>query len=165
MPKPVITAINGPAAGAGIGLALLGDIVLADPAAHFTLAYTAIGMSPDVGATWLLPRLVGLRRAQELCLRNRRVKADEAERIGLITRVVESGTLAGEAAALADELAGAATTALGTTKRLLLDGLSAPIEQHLEAESRGISSQARSLDGREGIAAFVAKRQPQFKGS
>jgi 2-(1,2-epoxy-1,2-dihydrophenyl)acetyl-CoA isomerase len=97
MNKPLVTAINGPVAGAGIGLAIMGDIVLADPAAHFTLAYTAIGMSPDGGTTWLLPRLIGLRAAQELSLSNRRVKADEAASLGLVTRVAAEGALAEEA--------------------------------------------------------------------
>jgi 2-(1,2-epoxy-1,2-dihydrophenyl)acetyl-CoA isomerase len=164
MNKPVVTAINGPAAGAGIGLALLGDIALADPTAHFTLAYTGIGMSPDGGATWLLPRLIGLRRAQELSLRNRRVKADEAAAIGLVTRVTAEGALAGEALALAEELACSATSALGATRRLLLDGATASLEAQLEAESRAIAGQARTPEGKEGIAAFIGKRPPHFHG-
>lgn len=164
MPKPVFAAINGPVAGAGIGVALLGDIVLADPSAHFTLAYTGIGMSPDAGSTWLLPRLVGMRRAQELCLRNRRVGADEAAASGLITRVVGPGALEAESSKIARELAGGATSALGATRRLLLDGANASLESHLDAESRSIAAQARTADGREGIAAFLAKRPPQFTG-
>ncbi|WBO59909.1 enoyl-CoA hydratase/isomerase family protein [Acidocella sp. MX-AZ03] len=89
MGKPLVVAVNGPAAGAGLSLAMLGDIVIAAPAAHFTVAYTAIGLTPDLGASWLLPRLVGLRRAQELALTNRRVGAQEAAAIGLITRVAD----------------------------------------------------------------------------
>jgi 2-(1,2-epoxy-1,2-dihydrophenyl)acetyl-CoA isomerase len=165
MRKPVVTAINGPAAGAGIGLAVVGDIALADPRAHFTLAYTGIGMSPDGGATWLLPRLVGLRRAQELCLRNRRVAAEEAATIGLVTRVVPEGALADEAAALAQELAVSATSALGATRRLLLESGSAALEAQLDAESRAIAAQARTSEGKEGIAAFVGKRKPDFIGA
>lgn len=161
MDKPVVTAINGPAAGAGIGLALLGDIALAADAAHFTMAYTAIGLSPDGGATWLLPRLVGLRRAQELLLTNRRVKADEAERIGLVTRIVPADALAREAAELAGTLARGATSAFGATRRLLASSETA-IEAQMELESRAIANQARTPDGREGIAAFVAKRPPDF---
>jgi 2-(1,2-epoxy-1,2-dihydrophenyl)acetyl-CoA isomerase len=87
MAKSLVTVVNGPATGAGIGLAVLGDVALAARSAHFTLAHTAIGLSPDGGCTWLLPRLIGLRRAQELVLTNRRVGAQEAEKIGLITRV------------------------------------------------------------------------------
>ena len=162
MNKPLVTAVNGAAAGAGIGLAILGDIVLADPSAVFNLAYTGIGMSPDGGTTWLLPRLVGLRRAQELCLTNRRVKAEEAAEIGMITRVVEAGTLAAEADAMAQTLAHAATSALGATRKLLLESFSNPLETQMELESRTISAQARTWDGKEGIAAFIEKRKPRF---
>lgn len=162
MDKPVVTAINGPAAGAGIGLALIGDIALADPRAHFTLAYTGIGLSPDGGATWLLPRLIGLRRAQELCLRNRRVGAEEAEAIGMITRMVAEGALLDEANALAQELAASATSALGITRRLLLDSATTPLETQLDAESRGIAAMGGTTEGKEGIAAFLEKRTPDF---
>ena len=165
MDKPLVTAINGPAAGAGIGLALLGDIALVDPSAHFTLAYTAIGMSPDGGTSWLLPRMIGLRRAQELCLRNTRVKADEAAAMGLVTRISAEGALATEAHALAQELAASATSAIGATRRLLLDAQVVPFEAHLDAEARSIAGQARKPEGREGIAAFLAKRKPDFPGS
>ena len=162
MDKPVVTAINGPAAGAGIGLALIGDIALADPRAHFTLAYTGIGLSPDGGTTWLLPRLIGLRRAQELCLRNRRVGAEEAEAIGMITRIAPEGTLLDEANALAQDLASGATPALGVTRRLLLDSATTPLETQLDAESRGIAAMGRTAEGKEGIAAFLEKRKPDF---
>lgn len=162
MPKPVITAVNGPAAGAGVGLAILGDLVLADPAAHFTLAYTAIGLSPDGATSWLLPRVVGLRRAQQLCLQNPRISAEDAEQMGLISRVAAVGTLPEEAGALAYQLADAATPALGATRRLLIDGLAVPLEAHLEAEARSIAALARTPQAREGIAAFFAKRKPVF---
>lgn len=163
MDKPVVTAINGPVAGAGIGLAIIGDIALASPSASFTLAYTGIGLSPDGGSTWLLPRLVGLRRAQELCLRNRRVKAAEAAAIGMITSVVDNDVVT-EAQVIAQELAAAATPALGMTRRLLLDSMNTPLEAHLDAESRGIATLSRTADGKEGIAAFVEKRSPNFVG-
>lgn len=162
MNKPLVVAVNGPAAGAGFGLAILGDIVLADPAAHFTVAYTGIGMSPDGGTTWFLPRLVGMRRAQDLCLRNRRVSALEAAEIGLITHVTQPGGLAGEAAALAQALARGAVTAMGATRRLLLESGDNSLEAQLDAESRSISGQARTSDGKEGIAAFLGKRKPDF---
>jgi 2-(1,2-epoxy-1,2-dihydrophenyl)acetyl-CoA isomerase len=162
MNKPLVTAVNGPAAGAGFSLAILGDIVLASPSAHFTLAYTAIGLSPDGGSTWLLPRLIGLRQAQELALRNRRVKAEEAASLGLITRVAAEGALEAEATALAQELALSATTALGATRRLLLDSFTSSIETQMELESRAIAAQARMYEGREGVAAFVEKRRPDF---
>jgi 2-(1,2-epoxy-1,2-dihydrophenyl)acetyl-CoA isomerase len=163
MNKPVVTAVNGSAAGAGVGLAILGDIALAGPRAQFALAYGAIGLSPDGGATWLLPRLIGLRRAQELCLRNQRVTAEQAAAMGLVTRVVE-GDLMAEAMAVAQDLARSATPALGVTRRLLLDSATASLETQLDAESRGIASLARTAEGQEGIAAFLEKRPPNFTG-
>ena len=107
MLKPLVTVVNGPAAGAGLPLAALGDIAIAARSAHFTLAYSAIGLTPDGGATYLLPRLVGMRRAQELALLNKRLNADEAAAIGLITRVVDDAALAAEANAIAQQLAAA----------------------------------------------------------
>ena len=160
--KPMVTAVNGPAAGAGLGLALLGDIVLAGASAHFTLAYTGLGLSPDGATTWLLPRLVGLRRAQEMCLTNRRVLAEEAVQIGLVTRIVPDDELAAEATKLAETLAAGATSALGATRRLLLYSDANTPETQMELESRSIAVQARTADGREGVKAFVEKRKPTF---
>ena len=160
--KPVVTAVNGPAAGAGIGLALLGDIVLAGASAHFTLAYTGLGLSPDGATTWLLPRLVGLRRAQEMCLTNRRISAEEALQIGLVTRVTPDEDLAAEATKVAETLAAGPTSALGATRRLLLESDANTLETQMELESRAIAVQARTADGREGVAAFVEKRKPIF---
>lgn len=165
MNKPVITAIHGPSAGAGVGLAAVGDIALAEPAAHFTMAYSRIGLSPDGGATWLLPRLVGLRRAQELSLTNRQVPADEAAAMGLITRVVAERTLAHEVDALAEELASSAVGALGRTKRLLLTGADATLAEQLEAESENIAQQGMTVEGRMGIAAFVEHRRLNFEAA
>lgn len=162
MRKPLITAINGPAAGAGLSLAILGDMALAARSAHFTLAYTAIGLTPDGGATWLLPRLVGLRRAQELALTNRRVAADEARAIGLVTRVVDDATLATDAESVAQGLATSATGALGQTRRLFLSSFGSSIETQLELESQAIADAACSKHGREGVSAFVSKRKPEF---
>lgn len=162
MGKPMITAVNGPAAGAGFNLSLLGDIVLAAQSAHFTVAYTAIGLSPDGGTTWLLPRLVGLRRAQEWALTNKRVFAPEALEAGLVTRVVEDAALAGEADRLAAQLAGGAVQAMGRTRNLLLDSFSNPLELHMEQEARSIAAAGRGAEGREGIAAFLARRKPDF---
>lgn len=162
--KPVITALNGPIAGGGVGLALVGDIVLMAPEAHFTLAYTGLGLSPDCGASWFLPRLIGYRRTQEACLTNRRIGAEEAERIGLVTRTVATGTLADEADTVARQLASGPTLSLGATKRLLLDSANQSLETLLDAESRSISAQSRTADGREGIAAFSQRRAPQFTG-
>ena len=162
MEKPVITAIHGATAGAGVGLAVVGDIALAEPKAHFTLAYSRIGLSPDGGATWLLPRLIGLRRTQELALTNRRLSAEEAAAMGLVTRVVAEGTLEGEVKTLAASLAQSAAGALGRTKLLLLDGATAGFEAQLEAESQSIAAQGAGAESREGISAFVERRQPAF---
>lgn len=160
--EPVVTAIQGPAAGAGVRLAARGDVALAEPEAHFTMAYARIGLMPDGGATWLLPRLVCVRRAQELALTNRRVSAEEAAAMGLITRVVAKGTLALEVDALAESLAKSAVLALGRTKRLLLASGDAALEEQLEAESENIAEQGSTAESKTGIVAFVARREPDF---
>lgn len=162
MDKPLVTAIQGPAAGAGVALAAVGDIVLSEPDAHFTMAYSRIGLTPDGGATWLLTRLVGLRRAQELALANRRLSAAEAAAMGLITRVVSKGALAAEADAVAETLTKSAVGALGATKRLLLASGGATLEDQLAAEARTITAQAAARESREGIAAFLERREPDF---
>lgn len=162
MDKPLICAINGPAAGAGLGLALMGDLVIAAKSAHFTMAYTAIGLTPDGATTWLLPRLVGMRRAQEMAISNRRVGAEEGVSLGLITRVADDALLADEVRQSAGTLAKAATHAIGAVRSLLLSSYLNPLEAHLELESRGISDAARGMHGREGIQAFLDKRKPVF---
>jgi 2-(1,2-epoxy-1,2-dihydrophenyl)acetyl-CoA isomerase len=162
MKKPLLTAINGPAAGVGLSLALLGDVVIAARAANFTMAYTALGLSPDGGATWLLPRLVGLRKAQELALLNACVTADEAVTLGLITHACEDAAFTEQVQSMADRLATAATPALGKVRNLLLDSFNTSLEQHMEAETQAIAELSRAVHGREGVAAFVAKRPPNF---
>lgn len=162
MSKPVIAAVHGPAAGAGIGLAAVADIALAEPAAHFTMAYSRIGLSPDGGATWLLPRLIGLRRTQELALTNRRISADAASAMGLISRVVAEGMLAQEVDALADAFASSAVGALGRTKRLLRDSSGASFEMQLNAEAAHIAQQGATREARLGLAALVERREPDF---
>lgn len=162
MNKPLVTSVNGAAAGAGLSLAVLGDIVLAAASAKFALAYGNIGLSPDGGATWLLPRLIGLRRAQELCLTPRRLSADEAAAIGLISRVVPDAELAVETAALARTLAASAVRAVGRTRALLLSSFHTSLEAQLDLESRAIATSGRDGESREGVAAFVAKRSADF---
>jgi 2-(1,2-epoxy-1,2-dihydrophenyl)acetyl-CoA isomerase len=165
MGKPMVTIINGPAAGAGFNLSLLGDIAIAAQSAHFTTAYTGIGLTPDGGATWLLPRLVGLRRAQEIILLNKRVSATEAAEIGMITRAVPDEELAAEAEAIVARLADGATRALGRTRNLLAAGFDNALETQLEAEARSIAAAGRDAEGREGVAAFLAKRKPDFRAT
>ncbi len=162
MGKPMVTAVNGAAAGAGFSLAMLGDVALAARSAKFALAYGSIGLSPDGGATWVLPRLVGMRRAQELALLNKRITADEAAEMGLITRVVDDAALAGEVDLVAQGLANAATRALGRTRNLLLSSFSTSLEEQLEREARAISDSARDPERAEGVAAFTGKRRPDF---
>jgi len=162
MAKPLITVVNGPVAGAGFGLALAGDIVLAARSAHFTSAYTAIGLSPDAGLTWMLPRLVGLRRAQDILLTNRRVTAQEAADLGIVTQVINDDDLAAEAEAMAMRLCRSATGALGRTRNLLLGSYSASLEGQMESEARAVADCARGEEAQEGVAAFFAKRYPKF---
>lgn len=162
MDKPLLTLVNGPAAGAGLGLAILGDVVLAARSAHFTSAYTALGVTPDGSSSWFLPRLVGLRRASEMVLTNRRIGAEEAERIGLVTRVVDDASLEEEGAALAEGFAGSAIAALARSRRLLAEGLGRSLHDHLAVEARSIAAAGAGPEGREGIAAFTQKRPPSF---
>ncbi|WP_309602533.1 enoyl-CoA hydratase-related protein [Sphingomonas sp.] len=157
MPKPLICLVNGPAAGAGLGLAMLGDIVLAASSSHFTSAYTAIGVSPDAGTSWLLPRLVGLRRAQDMILTNRRVGPEEAVAMGLATRMVADDALASEGDKLARSLGAGATGALATARLLLHRSYRSSLADQLEAEAAGIVATARSAEAGERFAAFREK--------
>jgi 2-(1,2-epoxy-1,2-dihydrophenyl)acetyl-CoA isomerase len=164
MSKPLVTLVNGPAAGAGLSFAVLGDVVLAARSAHFTAAYGAIGLTPDGGLSWLLPRLVGLRKAQEIILTNRRVGADEAEAIGLITRAVDDERLPDEGAALAARLADAPTAAIGAARDLLRQSFESGFETQLEREMRAMSTAGGGAEAREGLAAYLEKRRPDFRG-
>lgn len=162
MDKPLVTAVNGAAAGAGFGLAILGDVALAARSAKFAMAYGAIGLTPDAGATWLLPRLVGLRRAQELALTGKRIDAAEAERMGLITRAVDDDVLLAEAIALATVLARSPRRAFARTRALLHQSSSNDFETQLALEAAGIAYAIGQPEGQEGISAFVARRPPDF---
>ncbi|WP_374649139.1 enoyl-CoA hydratase/isomerase family protein [Rhizorhabdus sp.] len=162
MNKPLVTLVNGPAAGAGYGMALSGDVVLCGRAAVFNAAYGMLGVSPDGGLTWLLPRLVGLRKAQEIILTNRKVTAEEAEALGMVTRVVDDEALAAEGAAVAAKLASGAIGAIARSRALLLNAYDNSWETHLELEARGIAGAIAGPEGREGVAAFLGKRKPDF---
>lgn len=164
MDKPLVTAINGAAAGAGFGLAILGDVALGARSAKFAMAYGAIGLTPDGGATWLLPRLVGYRQAQRLALTGARIDAVEAERIGLITQAIDDEALQDEAFTLAEMLARGPRRAFARTRALLHQALSNGLETQLELEAQGIAEAVGLPEGREGIAAFVARRPPDFGG-
>ncbi|MBB6306461.1 enoyl-CoA hydratase/isomerase family protein [Xanthobacter tagetidis] len=163
MPKPLLVLVNGPAAGAGASLAICGDVVLAARSAHFTAAYGNVGLTSDGGMSWLLPRLVGLRKAQEIILTNRRIQAEEAERIGLVTRVVDDAEIDAEGRAQALRLCAAATGAIGAARALLLESYGAGLETQLEREARSMAAAAGGAEFREGIAAFLARRKPEFE--
>ena len=163
MSPVVVIAVNGMAAGAGFSLALTGDIVLAAESAKFTMAYTRAGLSPDGSSTYYLPRLAGLRRAQELMLTNRMLTAAEALAWGLITRVVADDALASEAAKLVAGIAAGPAHAQGVVKKLLLCSLRHGLEEQMEIEGREIANAASTPDGAEGIKAFTEKRQPTFR--
>jgi 2-(1,2-epoxy-1,2-dihydrophenyl)acetyl-CoA isomerase len=162
MNKPLMTVVNGPAGGAGLSLALLGDIVVAVHSAHFTASYTAIGLTPDGGLSWILPRLIGLRRAQELILTNRRLSAAEALDWGLITCAVADEQLANAVEELIERLISSASGALGEAKRLLRSSPHASFETQMEIEARTIATRADSAEGQEGISAFLGQRKPVY---
>lgn len=162
--KPIIGAINGVAAGAGCSLALACDIRLASDRASFIEVFGRVGLVPDTGSTWFLPRLVGYARAAEMCFTGDPVDATTAERIGLVNRVVPADSLMEEAKALAARLAAGAPLALALTKRGLSRGLESDLEDALEHEAQLQGIAGRSADHAEGVAAFVEKRPPRFEG-
>ncbi|MEV6586660.1 enoyl-CoA hydratase/isomerase family protein [Streptomyces acidicola] len=159
---PMVAAAQGAVAGAGIGLAAAADVTIAADNASFTAAYTGIGYSPDAGVSWSLPRLIGPKRALDLLLTNRRVPVAEAAAMGLVSRVVPAGQLAAEATRTAETLGHGPTAAFGATRRLVAAGLTADLATHLDREARALAAAAASEAGREGVAAFLAKRAPAF---
>ena len=164
LPMPVIAAVNGPAAGAGVGLALGCDLRIASTAAHFTMAFINIGLVPDTGTAWLLPAIVGYGRAMELSMSGRRVGADEALAIGLVHRLVEPDQLGVEAHAWAAKLAAGPTHAYARTKVLLRRAVETDLATALKAEREEQDRAGRTADHLEGVAAFLAKRPPVYQG-
>lgn len=164
MSKPIVGAINGVAAGAGASLAFACDLRIASEDATFVLAFGRIALVPDSGATWTLPRLVGLAKASEMALLNDPVSAAEALRIGLVSKVVPGGSLLDEARALAVRLAAGAPAALAATKRLLESGVASDFEAALDAETAAQDRLGAAADHAEGLSAFLEKRPPQFRG-
>jgi 2-(1,2-epoxy-1,2-dihydrophenyl)acetyl-CoA isomerase len=163
MDAALVVAVNGIAAGAGFSLALIGDIVLAGESASFTMAYTRAGLCPDGSSSYFLPRLVGLRKAQELMLTNNSLSAHEALEMGLITRVVGDADLEQETTQVSAEFASMARKSIACVKKLLLASFDNSLETQMEQEGRYVSQCAVSEDGHEGIQAFVEKRVPEFK--
>ena len=163
MQAPLIVAVNGTAAGAGFSMAIAGDLAIAAEPAKFTMAYTKAGLSPDGSSSFYLPRLVGLRKAQELMFTNRVLSAEEAVEWGLINKVVPADELMSEAQSLAQMFVEGAKGSNATVKRLLLQSFDNSLETQMELEGRGIADSAGSADGLEGVAAFLAKRAPEFE--
>ncbi|HSK39902.1 MAG TPA: enoyl-CoA hydratase [Arenibaculum sp.] len=164
IPKPIVASVRGPAAGFGVSLMLACDLALAADDAVFTLAYCHLGTSPDGGSTFHLPRAVGQKRAMEIALLGDRFGAAEAERIGLVNRVVPAAGLEEETGKLARRLASGPTAAYARTKALLNASLDRPLEQQLQAEAENFAASALTRDFAEGVAAFIGKRAPQFTG-
>ena len=163
MPVPVITAVNGVAAGAGANFALLADFVLAGRSASFIQAFSKIGLVPDCGGTWLLPRLVGRARALGLAMSGDKLPAEEAERIGLIWRCVDDASLLDEALALASRLAAMPVHAIAQTRRVIDSSANLPLDEALRLEAQTQRELGLRHDFSEGVAAFLAKRPPQFR--
>lgn len=163
LPVPVVAAVNGVAAGAGANLALGCDLVLAAESASFVQAFGRIGLIPDCGGTWLLPRLVGRAKALELAMLGDKLKAADAERLGLISRVLPDAELQDAALALAQRLAGMPTRALVETRRAMDEALRLDYESALKREATLQSQLGFAHDYLEGAAAFLDKRQPEFK--
>jgi 2-(1,2-epoxy-1,2-dihydrophenyl)acetyl-CoA isomerase len=162
MDAPVIAAVRGTAAGAGLGLVLAADLAIAGKGSKFAPAYTAVGLTPDAGCTFLLPRAVGYKRAMELFLTNRVLDAEQALAWGIVNQVIEDDRVGETALALASRLAAGATGAFGAVKRLLGESEQG-FEAQLARESRSIAARGATEEGREGIAAFLEKRAPSFR--
>jgi 2-(1,2-epoxy-1,2-dihydrophenyl)acetyl-CoA isomerase len=162
--QPIVGAINGVAAGAGASLAFACDLRIAAEGASFVLAFERIGLVPDSGATWFLPRLVGPAKAAELALLGEALSAADAERLGLVARVVPADALADEARSMALRLAGLAPRAVALTKRALQRSWSVDLDEALEDEAYRQGIAGASADHAEGLAAFLDKRPPRFSG-
>ena len=163
-PVPVVAAVNGPAAGAGASLALMADIVIAARSAYFLQAFVNIGLVPDAGATWLLPRLAGRARAMEMMMLGERIPAEKAAEWGMIARVVEDEFLAEEALTLAANLARGPTNALGLIRRLARDAEQLSLADALGAERIAQREAGETDDFKQAVFAFLQKRQPTFEG-
>lgn len=164
LPLPVVVAVNGVAAGAGANIALGGDIVLATRSASFIQPFCKLGLIPDTGGTWALPRLVGTARAMGLALLGDKLSATQAEQWGLIWRAVDDDQFQAEVDKLVTHLSTAPTKGLARTKRLILDNGVLPLEAALQAEADAMRELGYSDDYREGVAAFLEKRNPAFTG-
>ncbi|MEH6764727.1 MAG: enoyl-CoA hydratase-related protein [Aequorivita antarctica] len=162
--KPIIGAINGVAAGAGANIALACDVVIASENASFIQAFSKIGLVPDSAGTFFLPRLIGFQKASALMMLGDKVSAEEAEKLGMVYKVVSSENFMEEVNNIANTMANMPTKALGLTKRLLNNSMQNSLEDQLNLESKLQIEAAQSEDYAEGVDAFVNKRKPEFKG-
>ncbi len=165
LPKPVIAAVNGVAAGAGMSLVMACDLRLAAESASFLQAFVRVGLVPDSGSTWMLPRLIGMARAAEMMLTGRRISAQEAYEWGLINKVVPDDALMEEARKLAGEFANAPTKVIGYIKRALDYAATSSLEEALEYEADMQELAGRTNDHLEGLRAFLEKRPPKYTGT
>lgn len=164
MPKPVVASVKGAAAGFGLSLVLATDMTIAADTAYFTLAYTLIGVTPDGGSTFSLPRIVGMKKAMEIAMLGDRFDAPTAARLGLINWVAPESELEKSTADLAARLASGPTTVYGRTKALLLQSPNTTLHDQLHAEAENFALSASEPDFAEGIGAFIGKRRANFKG-
>jgi 2-(1,2-epoxy-1,2-dihydrophenyl)acetyl-CoA isomerase len=164
LPMPFVTAVNGVAAGGGMSFALMGDLVMCARSAYFLQAFRRIGLVPDCGSTWILPRLIGRARAMELSLMGEKLPAEKALEWGLIYRVVDDAQLLDKAKELARDLASGPTVALGLIRKLYWDSNENTYEQQLNLERQMQHKASNSADFQEGVRAFLEKRPAKFKG-
>ncbi|HEX4195871.1 MAG TPA: enoyl-CoA hydratase-related protein [Caulobacteraceae bacterium] len=163
IPVPVVARVHGAAAGAGLALAASCDLVVAAQSSRFLMAYSRVGLTPDGSSTWFLPRLIGVRRALELALTNRELSAAEALDWGLVNEVVADERLDERMAGLMGELVAGPSDAVGETKRLLRASLSESLETQMVHEMQAITGALATPEAREGLAAFLEKRPPNFR--
>ena len=161
MRAPVIAAVNGTAAGGGVGLMCMADLAIAGKGSKFSLAYTGVALAPDCSTSFLLPRIVGRRRAIELFLTNRALSADEALQWGLVNQVVEDADVLSTARSLAARFAAGPKGSYGAVKRLI-DSADPGLESQMSLEGRTIAGQASTAEGREGVGAFLEKRKAVY---
>jgi 2-(1,2-epoxy-1,2-dihydrophenyl)acetyl-CoA isomerase len=164
MDAPVVAAVNGTAAGGGVGLVAMADLAVCGRSSKISLAYTGVGLTPDGGTSFMVPRTIGVKRTMELLLLNRALTSNEALEWGLVNSVVDDSQVLEEAFRIAERLAAGPTHAFGKTKRLVAASL-AGFESQMVLESETIASQAVSAEGAEGIAAFVEKRKPDYSAA
>ena len=162
---PVVVGLRGWAAGAGMSLVLASDIVIAGESAMMRPAYPGIGLTPDGGMTWLLPRIVGARRASSILLGNQVLTAGQAQELGIVDDVVPDNAVDSQTIAFARRLIDGPVAALAGIKRLIRDSSERSLAEHLGAEAASIAAHAASPEGREGVRAFVERRKPDFRGA